>query len=713
VERGVSIGGSVKDEAGTAIADAKVFLKFPEVGDASFREPKAERLGFIRDLVAAKTDAEGRWTCALVPAGYDEFSLEIRHPHYSTLYAVLESDDRNYVNPVPRFKLKELLNGEANFVMRAGFRLAGIVLDDAGQPKAGAEVAASLEHGYEQGTVTTKADGAFEIGGLAAGAIHLSASADGFAPADQAIDVKASQSNLVLRLVRGTTVSIRVEDEDGNGVGGAWVAADVGERTSANWRAISEPNGVAQLSGIPESVRNSLQFHAGAQDFFIARNQRVDLSPPQPTIQLKRSLTVSGLVTDAESGEAIPWFKAIPCRGEGRARDGLGSRKFGTNGNFTVSFMEYGSTLRVRIEADGYEPAMSTPLSPRPATQSIELKLRRTDLSKAIRGVVLLPNGQPAVGADVALLTFEHGAYLNQGRIMRRGSDSILARTDGEGRFQFNADENAHSILVATDTAYGRTRIRVSSNVVAQLSAPGRIAGRVRTRDGSWANRDVMMLSTHNEAGFTVNYTTKSDSQGNFNFESVPALDYTVYLNPGTGKTLTDATAVEVRAGESTDVQIGGTGATITGRLNFGSANTLDWPGQIKRPILQPKYTPPPQAGSVRADRRSPDRAERIKELDLVETDEWRAWSKSQRPSIVLKVAADGSFSGEDLRAGEYTLRVELTGEKSNGAVDPIAEMRRRPIASIQKLLIVSEAQEKGGETIDVGVLELQPIANR
>jgi len=72
-------------------------------------------------------------------------------------------------------------------------------------------------------------------------------------------------------------------------------------------------------------------------------------------------------------------------------------------------------------------------------------------------------------------------------------------------------------------------------------------------------------------------------------------------------------------------------------------------------------------------------------------------------------VAGDGSFVAEGVRAGEYTLQVELAGEAAESAGNPIATMTRPAIASIRQSLTVSEAQEQAGESIDVGTLVLQP----
>jgi len=208
-----------------------------------------------------------------------------------------------------------------------------------------------------------------------------------------------------------------------------------------------------------------------------------------------------------------------------------------------------------------------------------------------------------------------------------------------------------------------------------------------------------------------VSFAAKSDDEGRFSMERVPAGDYTLHLNPGVGKPFTDATPVEVRAGETAKVQIGGSGATVTGRLEFAGGGAVDWAKQAKFPSLQPKADPPPAPRPSPMDSRSNDPAERRKRLDLVESDAWRAWARSQRPGVTLKIATDGSFVAENVRAGEYTLRVELAGDAAERSGNPIASMMRPTIASIRQAVIVSEAQEQAGESIDLGTLVLQPVS--
>ncbi len=712
-ERGVDIGGWVRDESGQPISGAEIVVQF-QASDSTFRE-QPERLGFLRGLVAAKTDAQGRWTCAIVPASYDSFSLGVRHPQYATSSIFVVDADGHNANISPHVTMKELWASEAIIVLRRGFQIAGLVLDDTGQPMAGAKVSLFADSGLSRGEDTvTKTNGSFHFAGLAADAARLCASASGFAPVSQAIEVQSILSKVVLRPQRGTTVSFRVVDEQGSGISGAWVTAEGWQQHNADWHVRSDAYGWVRIEGVPETARNNLRFHSGAKDFFINRSSPVNLSAPEPKLELSRALTVSGQVMGADSGEPIAWFKAIPCRGDGEWGYDRSERKIGTTGNYVVTFSEFEPPFRVRIEADGYEPAMSSVIPLEPREQSVDFKLHRKDPSKAIRGMVLIPDGQPAVGADVALMTFESGAVMGEGRFDRR-EGGILTRTDNDGKFEFDPDANAHTVAAAHSSGFGRTRIREGAQaVVVRLLPWGRIEGRVRTRDGKWSGQALGLYAISKPFGLYVRQATKSDAEGRFSLESVPPGDYDLHLNPGVGTPVVGPTPVEVRAGETTETEIGGSDVTITGRFELASGGMVDWPQQTKLARLEPKAiaNPPPFPLLARMDPRSTDLAERRKHLDVVETDVWRAWTRSQQVRAVpLRIEADGSFVADSVRAGEYTLRVELAADAAVSRGNPMASLMRPAVASIRQSVIVSETQAQAGEFLDLGTLVLQPIS--
>lgn len=702
-----SIGGQLRDEAGQPVANAEILVSFHGTGDASARETPRERIGAMEEAPVAKTDFQGRWICVVIPTRNEGFEIHASHPDFRKTL-VVSSAPQESLSKIKDEKVKQLWNGTLMTTMDRGLTFVGRVVDESGNGIAGAQIT----EGIQRKIFKTDFDGEFVIPKREKGEWKFTVSAEGYAPVRRKVEISQKMEPTIVQMKPGAVLRLKVVDGNGIAVPKATVGLEQwGEDLyTLGWNALSDSEGRIEWRSAPPGVK--LELYSRKDGYCYTRNVWVEADGKEHSITLRKQLTVSGRATDSETGLPILEFKSFP---------GYGTDKYGwerldtrhdTNGLFKITFTENKFPWRIRVEADGYEPAISGSL-PENFVGELEMKLKRSNPDDQIRGTVLLPDSNPAVGADVALLTFEQGANLEQGRFKRRGSDNILTRTDAEGKFEFKPDANAHTIAAAHSSGFGRVRIRENSqSIIVQLSPWGKIDGRVRTRDGNWSGRQVTLTSPYSEAGFNVSFSVKSDADGRFLMEPVPAGNYTLYLNSGMGKSLTDATSVEVREGETTEGQVGGIGATIIGRFQFAGSSVPDWSKQTKFSTMQPKSTPPPFPRLSPSNPRSVDPAERRKRLDLVESDEWLAWARVQRPSVALKIAADGSFVAENLRAGEYSLNVELIAEPAESS-NFMALFQRPTIASMRRTVMISEAQEQAGETLDLGVVELQRSAQK
>jgi hypothetical protein len=273
------------------------------------------------------------------------------------------------------------------------------------------------------------------------------------------VQINSSSREVVFRLSRGATFSLKIADEDDAGIPGAWAALDLPVPHNGDFRLITDAAGRGRFEGIPTNALNGLVCHAGAKGYFYSRNVRLNSNGPEPSIRLVKSLHVSGTVLDADTREAVLDFKAIPCRGEGSYGYDRSQTKHGQWGVYAVDFSEPEVPFRVRVEADGYEPAMSPPMGQHPSEQEQNFLLRRKDTNRAIHGIVVLPDGQPAANTRVALLTFEQGITLYRGTF-KREKRAILATADAQGEFKFDPDPQAHT-LVAADPVNGFGLLRM------------------------------------------------------------------------------------------------------------------------------------------------------------------------------------------------------------------------------------------------------------
>jgi RNA polymerase sigma factor (sigma-70 family) len=710
LEGAVSISGRVQDAAGKPVGGAEIGLIFAGTGDASSQEPARERLGFVSEpITAVRTDSQGNWRCALTPPGYSDLSIAVQHPNY--VQGSFWSEVGLQGTQDPRgLRMEDLWAAKAVLVLEPGFGLRGFVLDDTGNALAGARVSWMGNSDYRQDGVKTGPDGSFRMTSLPQGAGQISAWAKGFAPSVVPVQISSSAREVVFRLSRGATLALKIVDEDNTGIPGAWAAIGLPVPHNGDFRLTTDATGRGRIEGIPTNALNGLVCHAGAKGYFYSRNIRLNSNEPEPSIRLVKSLHVSGTVLDADTRETIPEFKAIPSRGEGSYGYDRSETKHGQWGAYAVDFSEPEPPFRVRVEADGYEPAMSPPMGLHPSDQEQNFLLRKKGTSPAIHGVVVLPDGQPAANTRVALLTFEQGVTVYLG-MFNRENGAILATTDAQGEFKFDPDPHAHT-LVAADPVHGFGLLRMHHSAPpfrVQLQPWGRVEGRVVLSGYPAPNQQVFITSGFSayrsvrDGLYAASDFISTDADGRFICELVPPGDITLHLSQGAGQPLSHSTVAEVRAGETVQVQIGGRGRLVMGRLVMSDGSKVDWNAQLisgslatnlKRPAIQP----PPD---------SQDFAARLRIMDFFdESEEWRAY---ERPSgsFPLQVAADGSFNVEDVPPGPYQLFVRISDSAYTGN-SFIQRVLRSPTASAKEDVVVPD-ELSGLLPFDLGTISLQP----
>jgi uncharacterized GH25 family protein len=612
-------------------------------------------------------------------------------------------------------RIADLWAGKAVLLLETGFRLSGLVLDDEGKPLANVRVSWMGNQRYVQEGVKTQSDGTFRLVSVPVGYGNISAWLKGFAPSLAYVKINSATPQLVFRLNRGASFPIWITDEDGVGISGAWAAIDLPQAHNADIYVTTGPDGRGMVEGIPANALNALVFHAGASGYVWARNVSLNLREEQPTIRLTKSLRVTGSVSDANTHEPISDFKAIPCWGEEVSGYDRSSTKRGQWGNYAVTFSEARGPYRVRIEADGYEPAMSPPMAAHPSEQVQDFFLHKKETNNVIRGSVVLQDGQPAANIAVVLLTFEKGATLYNG-IFNRRDFSSRTTTDTQGTFKFDFDPQAHT-LVAADPTFGFAKLRMhraTQPFKLQLQPWGRIEGRLILSGRPAPEQQIFITSgtsayrSIREGLFAGFDAIKTDSEGKFACELVPPGEFTLYLNHGEGQSLSHQTVAEVRAGETAQVQIGGTGRRVTGKLAMSGGTNVDWSTQLISASLssnekKPATPPPPEVTSAE------DIAGRLKLLEFFDdSEEWHAYERTSG-SYPLQVAADGTFSGEDIPPGPYLLNASVADSPMAGnSPDPIARFQRNIVASLHQEIVVPAASDNS-DAVDLGTFTAKP----
>jgi beta-lactamase regulating signal transducer with metallopeptidase domain/biopolymer transport protein ExbD len=323
----------------------------------------------------------------------------------------------------------------------------------------------------------------------------------------------------------------------------------------------------------------------------------------------------------------------------------------------------------LRVEADGYIAESSRLLKKTDGPALLGFTLRP---DPGMKGRVLLPNGQPAAGATVALGMTMRDLVIDNGKLRHLGEPPaaalgdewrkpIFVTTATDGSFTLPTElEPTAAVLIVHDGGVREmscAKFRGAPEI--KLAAWGKIEGRVQWGDVSGANADVELTTFRDDYGYpgivAQYHKTKADAQGRFTFEKVlpgrSQFSCPIIFNPPrngvTSVSLAGRMAhYTVRAGEPTRVIIGGDGRTVLGRLT----GLASWEGVT----LHLSLAAPPFSGGNDAT--------------------WAAYNEFQNsPSGAafnrggFKPAADGTFKIPTVLPGDYTLLIALPDDKGSG----------------------------------------------
>ncbi|MFO1478390.1 MAG: sigma-70 family RNA polymerase sigma factor [Verrucomicrobiota bacterium] len=700
---GSRIGGFVRDELGHPVANARIAVLFNGTGDSSDREFQQESPGFLADdFAVATTDAAGRWSFGCAPATSAEFSITVQHPDFPKASFIPQADERRPPRLAQDLKLADLHAGAAVLVLKAGFSLPGFVMDEHSNAIAGASVRfVDVFDNSHDAEAATDFDGAFRVSNAPLGSGHLTVTAKGFGPERIPVEVTSNAAPVTVQLRPAALLRLRVLDDARTAVEHARVGLQAWRGyNTLDWGGATDSDGRIQWDSAPQ---DELDIYVGKEGFFNSRGNRITADGQEHVIQLHRQITVTGLVTDAETGKPIPAFKAIP----GKQRIGLVN---GKDGQYELKMEELETPLLVNIEADGYAPAASEPLDPRAAdqVQVRNMALKKLTLQNVIHGFLLLPDGSPAAHCEVALCSGDTGAFLNGGRFGQRDRSTIV-ETDSDGHFQFSF--HAAPRLVAAVHEQGFCQVRVNENSQAlqlQLRPWARIEGVLKLRNGQNADREIVLMETssvYNRARVHLDinsFETTTDSDGRFVFDQVPAGDFNLYLNRGMGIPFDHQTPVHIEGGETLRPQIGGGGILVKGRFALSDpSQTVHWAKQLNFGHLATHYVPPPVPDGLGGS----EREQWMK--DYFASDEGMARDRAAR-SYSLNAEEDGSFTIEDVPPGIF----DLTAMFSKSPVDRVAPGGGRmgpQLGSVRQEIVVPETSGDSAEaTLDIGTITVK-----
>jgi thiol-disulfide isomerase/thioredoxin len=515
----------------------------------------------------------------------------------------------------------------------------------------------------------------------------LIAQAPGHAPDMKQLVAGPNSPSIELRLGQGRTIHGRVVDSVGQPISGVPIYASGwrGQR-ALNWSAKTDGNGRFQWEDAPAEpvwIRIDAKGYLGISD------REIRASENELTLSLRRQLRVRGTVVDAATGRPVERFTLVP----GRER-GLGSptywdrgevKSFGS-GRFEMTFTQPADEgRRFRIDAEGYEPGVSRIIRDTDADVTLKIELKA---GAGISGVVTLPNGQPAPGADVVLITTSEPASITNGQ-PPWGSDHRSSKTGANGRFKFPSEDPPYTILVLDDRGYAERLCNQPEPLPKLVLRPwSRVEGIVKVGTQPGANQALALFyQGHGDVAKAIpsfHGKTKSDASGHFAFERVIPGEVTiakVVQKTETSYSYSHATVVNPSPGETARLTVGGVGRPVVGRISVPEllAAQIDWRHSNNRLVLKPPKPP---------------------EVQLV-----HGYPRSQR-SYDVEIKPDRTFRVEDVELGTYLLYISVDGPPRS----PRSPLRDRIAGGHREVVVDPMLGGRSDDPLDIGTIPLEPV---
>jgi len=729
MESGTSFGGIVRNEQGQPISGAKVMV--------DGRKQSGDGVLWFSINDSSTTDENGKWQCDRIPADLAGFEVDIQvqHPDFAATLAV------DYKS----LSIDQLRDHSAALVMHAGFAMEGTVTDPQGRPVAGAMVGQYIkrQRHSDAARATTNENGHYRLPSCDPGKYVLAVVADGFAPNSRSVSLTAEQRSFDLQLQRGESIRLRIVDQDGKPVAGAFIGAGLdreillldnthGALAGNDRNLTTDAEGRWSRLWIPE---DHLTFYIRKDGYgSVTKSFKPDKQEQTVTLQAG-NWSVSGRIVDRETKAPVTKFAVVEGYQYGSGnndrswRDSLQVKN--EDGKYRASWDTSGDSHRViRIEAEGYLPSRPQLLEPDEMQVVHNFELEKGD---TIAGVVVTQDGKPLSNADVTLCTPTRGLYLRKSE-PARDQNSLIVRTGADGRFSFAAPGEPFALIVTHDRGFARVEGDMDTKKII-LQPWARVEGTLRIRNAPAPN-ELLRLSYDDEPRrdsstprVYYDYHTTSDEQGNFSFEKVVPgkgqVIRSVVVEMGRRMTKwipTHVTKATFVAGETAEVQLGRTGRPVVGKLEMPDGRSeYDWRHAMAslQVVTSPKVKPPEMPIPKDID------PQKDQETVMKWWGEWKDTEEGKQFSIDMKlfqvtiklaqaqsvsystnIEPTGDFTFDDLPAGDYQLTVHARAEPKEGPIDP-----RQAVASLSHSFNVPEMPGgRSDESLDLGILTLKAI---
>lgn len=698
LDRAWSVGGIVVDKDGKPVKGATINPSIPFK-----RRPGDEQEIYVGTQI--KTNADGKWRFDCVPMSMTDVSVSIRHPDLMPRQLMLTHGE---------FGLAQGQEPTVKITLEPGIVITGHVTDDAGKPVIGARVFT------RESEVKTGDDGGYQLKGCGPGRLRVVVTAKGRAMDMKDLDVVQNMPPVDFAMKPGGKIRIRVVDKEGNPIPKTNVFFQQWRGKQIEYFEFSKVKQYTDKDGVwewDEAPLDDLEADISPPKGMTLSRQHVKARSEEYVFHPSAELVISGMVTDAKTNEPIKSFRVIPGQRYGNSQLFWNRQQTytGKDGKYEIRNNRVQGAQVVRVEADGYKPAVSEDIKAEDENVLLDFPLER---GQDIQGTVLTPDGKPAEGANVALGINGSQIFIRNGALDHTATFSERVATDKSGKFHFPPQDGEFTILVTHSSGFAK----VASNGEwkqdsIKLQPWARIEGTFRTGKKTAPHVTLEFqandFSTFRADGPRIFFThaTSTDGEGHFVFDRLlPGKGYIgrqmiFMVNEGaTEVTSSKRVLVECKGGETLKLDLGGDARQVVGQLQSpqGAKQPVNWrQAQINMhlALTQPQFPKPPAA--VLNDRKKAQ-AWLAQWQASPEGQAWAAMNAANQriretmPYFSASADDKGHFKIDDVPPGSYELSLYFMGR-----VGP-----QRPMTA--HFSVPAAESDQGDAPVDVGTVTVE-----
>jgi hypothetical protein len=545
----VPVGGLVRTIEGLPVAGARVaVLPLPN-------EPNVRENLNLAGLVAVTGD-DGHWVLEGFPAAAEGAIVSCTHTRY------VQAVEGQVVGA----SFDVLRGASWPMTMVRGIRLAGVIRLASGRPLAGARVRIEPEYPCSSSLeAVSDTAGKFAIPLCRPGQVNLVVTAEGYTRSAHSVYAEGDRSDVEIVIGLPQILSGRVLDASGSPIADVNIWPTMGYSTTpaSSWKTKTDAAGFFRWESAPTEPVTLFFNKTG----YMATWQQAAGGQRENVVVMVAPILVSGKVTDAVSGLAVPEFRVTLSASLGESLNLAPAMVF-ADGVYQLPAAFEGERYFLDIEADGYVPLVGAPLPPAADRQivfdaALEPEAAAAAASTAV-GSVQLPDGTPAGKASVYVASRNRPVSLRGGKAGAMPAPAAV--TNEEGLFTVALPKGPCLLVVVGEEGFACVQDDIFAETSRiELRPWGRIEGVLAAGRTGAASQVISASSSsasdrpepYRQIAWFSQYMTVTEPNGHFVFDRLAPARYHVTWKPEGGTEVPWDQYVTVLSGQTTTVALG------------------------------------------------------------------------------------------------------------------------------------------------------------